>query len=429
MIPTLLHIGWLNLKRDYVALGLTFVLPIVFFSIFAVIFGGMGGAASGGTEGVAFFLVDLDDTETSRSIAAALAEDPALTVLTGPTTEDEARNLVRKGEAPVAVVFPKGLGESFGSFYGDAGDPVLIHYDEADPIARQIVFGMLQKAAMTAAPDAMMKKGIAAFEQFGGGLTEQQKKAVEMGSKMLREGGGSGGDSGMAGPIRAKMVDVRAGEVKDDAGSRNSMTAYYAAGIGVMFLLFSMAGAAGSLLEEEENGTLSRVLSSRVGMGTLLAGRWLFFGIVGVLQITIMFVWGAYAFGLDLFTANHLAGFVAMALVTSAAAAAFGILLATLCRTRAQLGGLSTIVILIMSALGGSMVPRFVMPPFMNTTALFTFNGWALDGFMKVFWYDDPAAGVLASLGMIVPELLALVGMTVAFLLLARIFARRWEAA
>ena len=40
MIPTLLMINWINLRRDYVALGLTFVLPIIFFSIFASIFSG-----------------------------------------------------------------------------------------------------------------------------------------------------------------------------------------------------------------------------------------------------------------------------------------------------------------------------------------------------------------------------------------------------
>ena len=50
MMRTILSVGWLNLRRDYVALGLTFLLPIVFFSIFAVIFGGMGEAmASGAT--------------------------------------------------------------------------------------------------------------------------------------------------------------------------------------------------------------------------------------------------------------------------------------------------------------------------------------------------------------------------------------------
>ena len=40
MILTLLTAGWLNLSRDRVALALTFVLPILFFSIFAAVFGG-----------------------------------------------------------------------------------------------------------------------------------------------------------------------------------------------------------------------------------------------------------------------------------------------------------------------------------------------------------------------------------------------------
>ena len=44
MIATLLKIGWLNLTRDRVAQALTFLLPIVFFSIFATVFGGQGDA-------------------------------------------------------------------------------------------------------------------------------------------------------------------------------------------------------------------------------------------------------------------------------------------------------------------------------------------------------------------------------------------------
>jgi ABC-2 type transport system permease protein len=162
-------------------------------------------------------------------------------------------------------------------------------------------------------------------------------------------------------------------------------------------------------------------------MGTLLGGYWLFFTIVGVVQLTVMFMWGAFMFDIDLFTVKHLAGFAAMTLFTAPAAAAFGILLATVCRSRAQLSGISTVVILVMSALGGSMVPRFVMPDFMNTTALFTFNGWALDGYLKVFWYDDPAAGLGTALVGLLPQLAVLAGMCVAFLAVARVLARRWE--
>jgi len=92
------------------------------------------------------------------------------------------------------------------------------------------------------------------------------------------------------------------------------------------------------------------------------------------------------------------------------------------------MAGLATIVIMIMSALGGSMVPRFIMPKFMETTALFTFNGWALDGFLKVFWYGDPRATVWQSLVSLLPQLAMLIAMTGVFLTIARILARRWES-
>ena len=73
------------------------------------------------------------------------------------------------------------------------------------------------------------------------------------------------------------------------------------------------------------------------------------------------------------------------------------------------------------------MVPRFVMPDFMGTTALFTFNGWALDGYLAVFWFDDPEASLPRSLAALGPQLAAMTAMTVVFLLVARWFARRWE--
>ena len=80
------------------------------------------------------------------------------------------------------------------------------------------------------------------------------------------------------------------------------------------------------------------------------------------------------------------------------------------------------------SALGGSMAPRFIMPKFMETTALFTFNGWALDGFLKVFWYGDRAATIAQMLTSLVPQLAMLSALAAVFLVAARTLARRWEA-
>jgi ABC-2 type transport system permease protein len=202
---------------------------------------------------------------------------------------------------------------------------------------------------------------------------------------------------------------------------RGSLISFYAAGIGVMFLLFSMVGAAGGvLLEEVESGTLERLLSTNLGMSGILFGKWTFLVLAGCAQIAVMFLWGRVAFGLPLF--SHLPGFAVMTLVTAAAAAALGLVLATLARSRGQLSGYSTILILTMSALGGSMFPRFLMSETMQTVGLLTFNAWALDGYLKVFWRDAP-------IWQLWPQVSVLLGLTVVFLVAARLFARRWEAA
>ncbi len=116
--------------------------------------------------------------------------------------------------------------------------------------------------------------------------------------------------------------------------------------------------------------------------------------LLGFVQVSLMFVWGSLAFGLELWTPRHLTGFLVLTAVTAAAAAGFGLVLAAACRTRAQLNGVSSVIILVMSAVGGSMFPRFLMPETLRELGLVTFNAWALDGYQKIFWYEAPLAGL-----------------------------------
>lgn len=338
-----------------------------------------------------------------------------------PLDRKAAEALVRDGTVPVAIVLPAGIGQAFGSV-GAAGAKVQLLADVSDPIAPQMVGGLLQKVVMTAAPDLMMQGGMAQFEKYAGALTPEQRRAVdEWLPRLKRETQPQPPGSQETEPAGPMGVGVEVVDVMKPAGQeKNSVIAFYAAGIGVMFLLFSCAGAGGALLEEVESGTLERILSSRVGMTGLLAAKWLFLTMMGILQLAIMFSWAALAFGLDLFA--HVPGFLLMTVFTAAAAASFGLVLATASRSRAQLSGLATIVILTMSALGGSMFPRFLMSETMQRVGLVTFNAWALDGYLKVFWRSAP-------LWQLWPQLVALSGLTVVFLATARRFARRWETA
>jgi ABC-2 type transport system permease protein len=153
-----------------------------------------------------------------------------------------------------------------------------------------------------------------------------------------------------------------------------------------MFLLFTASAAGGSLLDESEIGALDRILTARVSMTTLLAGKMCYCSLLAFSQMVVMFLWRAAVFRVDLL--YHVPGFLVMT------AASF----ASLARTRAQLSSISTLIILTMSAVGGSMFPPYIMPEMMRKIGKITFKSWAIEGYSKVFWRDQPVSQLLPQL-------------------------------
>lgn len=433
MIFQVARTALIALRRDRGALVLSFVLPLTFFSIFATIF----GRTDGGTPTVKLIVVDQDQSRASQALVSGLKSESSLVVMTKPGSEKKnapplpdytaatAETAVKAGDAPVALIIPAGFGQhpiAFGP--GSGGSTLELLNDQSDTIAPQIVVGLLQKVAMTSMPSAMADEGMKYADQYVGGFTPAQKAKVDEGLEALRKleadgktGGGTSGSGANSAGAGIVAVNVRAvvGENK-----KSPMISYYAAAIGVMFLMFTATGSAGALLDEAESGTLERVLSTRVTMTKLLAGKLVFNTGLAFVQLVAMFLWGSAVYKLDLF--SHIPGFVVMGLCTAFAVAALGMLLASACQTRAQLGALSTLLILVMSSIGGSMFPRFLMPESMQKAGLLTINAWAIDGFTKVFWRDLPVTDLW-------PQVAVLVGIGVVLFAVARRVARRWEYA
>jgi ABC-2 type transport system permease protein len=420
------------MRRDRASLALSFILPISFFSIFAVIFGGHRDTIPK----VSVIVVDQDHSQASQELVKALKNEGSLNVSTAPPakphsappadyTASTAEAAVKAGDVSVALIIPAGFGPnpiSFGANGG--GPPIQLLNDAADRIAPQVVSGLLQKAAMTGLPAVMAAQGMKYTEEYIGTFTPEQRKRMNDNLVALQRivdnqdtgaGASGGSDSGgFAGLIRVQSRSV-VGENKN-----NPMVSFYAAAIGVMFLLFTASGSAGSLLDEAESGTLDRVLSSRINMTGLLAGKLVFNTLLAFVQLTVMFLYAWAVFKLDFF--SHIPGFVVMGICTSLAVAAFGMLLASVCHTRAQLGALSTLLILTMSAIGGSMFPRVLMSESLQKAGLWTINAWAIDGFTKVFWRDQPVSTLW-------PQVSVLLAVGLVLFIIARRVARRWEYA
>ena len=160
MISTVMRIAWLNLRRDRVAQAMTFLLPIVFFSIFALVFGDQGRA---NTRPLRVAVVDEDASEASRAFVSALGQGGRAAARRDargrgrrrrapprvPLDRARAEALVRDGDVPVALVLPAGFGAGSGASSRRRAPQLLA--DPSDPIAGPLVQGLLQKTAATAA--------------------------------------------------------------------------------------------------------------------------------------------------------------------------------------------------------------------------------------------------------------------------------------
>lgn len=405
MIWTVCKISVLRLWNNKQELVLALLVPVLFFSIFAIIFSrGMGEP----TSSVRVAFVDDDRTDESLALIRQSCKHPELKPLARiARTSSEwpidllSRILISQKNAEVVVHIPKG----FTTQDPDAPTCSIELYNEGvNPIGHRLVQASLAESIALELSKANLNS------------VRRQEPGVEFASAVSPASAHRPGvsTSPVTEPTVFKSIDAFA------SNKHQPKIALYAAGIAVMFLLFSANSAGASLLEEREAGTLGRLLNSRLTLTELLLGKWLFIAALGGLQIVLMFVWGQLVFQVDL--VGHLSGFAVMTLVTAGACASFGLLLATLCKSRHQLHAVSVVLVLTMSAVGGSMVPRYIMSDTMKNLGRFTFNGWALDGYQKIFWYDLPLSAIRL-------EVTVLLGIAIMFGLASRLLAERWRMA
>lgn len=413
MIATVVKVGLLRLKNNPLELVVVFIVPVLFFSIFAMIFG--HGIGPGKAQAVRVVVVDEDESDISEQAVQRFLEHGSFRGPKGDTgrgeeesdrpmkvSEQRARELLRQGRVTIAIIMHDGYEK--GPVAG-SDSPITLLADTSDPIASKVVEAV---ASQTTGELLGQEKARQAK------MRQRMRAILLPGSDPSHREGSSGTRAKGSEEQRPPMVVVEDVLAK---GKNNPSISMFAAGIAVLFILFSATGAGATLLEEQESGTLDRLLSSQLTIGGLLIGKWLYITLLSAIQLLTMFVWGQIVFGIDLF--GHFGGFIVMALSTAAAASSLGLCLATVCKSRTQLNGVSLILILSMSALGGSMIPRYVMSPRMQEIGLVTFNAWALDGFHKVFWLEQPVSTLTPQVSVLLMTAIALGGAS-------RLFAGRW---
>jgi ABC-2 type transport system permease protein len=170
---------------------------------------------------------------------------------------------------------------------------------------------------------------------------------------------------------------------------------YYAGAVSILFLLFTAMQGAMSLIDERRAGLRLRLGLSAGGVAPLLFGRMLWMTALGVAQAFVLFIVAAILYHIPL--VQSCAPWTATAIAAAAASGGIALALAAACPTREQAQTLSTFVVLILAAVGGSMAPRFLMPAPLQALGWFTPHAWVIDAYQTILWRRVVDAQVFAA--------------------------------
>jgi len=391
---------WRLFLRDRTAMLLSLALPVFLATIFAAAMGGFGG---GGVGRVHLLVEDLDSSARSKNFVAELAKSETLRV----EAAQDTRRRIADGKAPAALVIPAGWGAALGSAQQLQ---LTLYRDPGATIEQQILAGALLPALLGSGDEELARSiamhGMSEFgfslEQFPGmrSLFDSTWDAFgswarEHVSKQPAAADGKEADEGFDfARIVSRIVGMRVEDVAggEDASQKSAMQSHAISGIAVMMLLFGLVAAGGTILEEHDQGTLQRLRLAPEGGAAILLGKFLFTATLGYAQLVILFLYGGVVFSIPVFRDPLAIAVLSLAVVS--AATGMGLALAVHAQSRKQLEGFSTLVILVMSALGGSWFPLIATPEWYRKLGHFTLNAWAMDGYQGILWYGKGLSGI-----------------------------------
>ncbi len=177
-----------------------------------------------------------------------------------------------------------------------------------------------------------------------------------------------------------------------------------------IFAMFFMVVSLGSnIVKERVNGSFLRLKTMPTSFMLVMFSKMSIYVVVAVLQVALTFsmgIWVLPRIGLPQLTIpDNFPAFLTVVFMSSMAAVSYALVIGAIARTQEQANGFGAISIIIFGAIGGILVPTFVMPDFMQFASNFSPLHWCLEGFYVLFlkggsWHELKA--ILLFLGVFI---------------------------
>ncbi|WP_017930561.1 ABC transporter permease [Robiginitomaculum antarcticum] len=399
MIRAVFYTLFLRLWRDKGAMAMAFLLPGFIFAIFATIF---DNAAGGDLDLRIIMAVDSPSMAT-QNLAAQIARDAPFQTQWA-ADPDTVFDDVRMGRYDAGIILRGDIADTQSA-------PIIIVTEPSRKIAGDVLRGQLRAFLSETRPDLLIRESLMFSGRATGPLTDKQQTRVNI-VLIQAEGGALNVTDGPLG-----LITTHSARASGETGIIDDPSiAYYAGATIAMFLLFSAMHGAAISLEERGSGITDRLLLGPSGAMAMMTGKFFYLTAQGFVQAWVILIVAAIGFGVPVFDAVLLLAIIS--LIVSGACAALALLVSTIAKNTIQMNTLATFLVLLFSAIGGSMIPRFMMPTWLQTLGNFTPNAWAIEAY-----YASLARG--SNILAVAPALAILCAITVIALISASVLSHR----
>jgi ABC-2 type transport system permease protein len=333
--------------RDRSALIIGIVVPLALAFIFNAVF---SGAASGNLV-IRLGVVDGDRgpvaQEFTRDVLGPVARSGLFALHVEPD-EQTARSRVSAGHLDAAILIPPGF---TAAVQGNRETSLQVVGNADSPISSEVARSIAER------------------------YTEQLNR-IRLSVATVATLHRASDTSALIAAARSAAQPVRTVDLSTATKQLNARS-FYAAGMAVFFVFFTVQFGVTGLLEERANGTLARLVAAPIRRSSILGGKMLTSLVLGVLSMGVLVVATTWLLGASW---GNPAG--VGILVVAAVLAAMGImaLIATGAKTAEQASNWQSVVAVILGLLGGTFFPVARAPGILSNITLITPQAWFLRG-------------------------------------------------
>ena len=361
--------------RDRLSFVFILVMPLAFTLFFGLLFG-----ANSNSNQLPLAVWDADGGAAAKQLVAALDKSVVVTVVSKQGTAFE--KWMADDRAAAGLVIPKG-------------------YSDAVAGGKQAALTIVSTQGSSGASTAAAEVRSLAGDQVTVELASRAAGQAIWATRFFPPGALDGlvaKSAAQARPVVAQAlahpsVSTKVVEAGAAAGQTPSGFVLSSPGMMVNFILFSLMTAGIALIVERQNGTLQRLMTTRLRRWELISGKAAGMFLLTFVQQALLIGVAQVFFGVDYL--RDPAALLVMMISLSLVASTLGLLLASVLKSEQALIATTVLVSMAVAALSGAWFPLEVAGQGFQTVGHLLPTAWILDGLRGIVVRGFDVADVL----------------------------------